>query len=147
MIKIGRSLIALPAALIAAFVAHLFMGVAFGMGHGFEAVAQLWEAPDMASMPIGGTYIILVTRAVTLAAFVSVLALLVPAYNKQVAVVAAATVIALGVALFLYVAYKAIVVGPPLSFGAWYRNALEAAGIISGGVAGIAAWQSARSHA
>ncbi|MDZ4759931.1 MAG: hypothetical protein SGJ21_02520, partial [Alphaproteobacteria bacterium] len=59
------------------YAANHSIGAAFGIIHGIERVEEFWEAPDMAGVPIIGTYIIFITRTISAASFVGAIIYLV----------------------------------------------------------------------
>lgn len=143
----GRWLVALPVAFAAAFLAHLFAGITFGIGNGFEDVQKLLAATDMAGMPITGTFIIFFTRAITTAALVGALIYVVPNYKKQVAFAAVSIIIAFAVGLIGFVIYMSASGTLDISLGGWYRSILESVAYVLGGIAGFGVLKDAQRRA
>ena len=122
MVTTLRWVFALPTGIIAAFLAHLLCVLAFGIGHGFDTIFDFYEATDMAGMPISGTYILFVSRAVPAGAFLYTTIFVLPKYKKQIAVVLAGVTIILLAGAGVYLAVKLY---PFLRIGVWYRLILE----------------------
>lgn len=138
-----RWLVALPAALIAAIAAHFLVSFALSIGHGFDTIASFWRASDMNGMPVSGTYIVLVTRAVSAAALVGVIAYLVPKYNRTIGLASAFVVGVAAIVLFIYLVWSLVSSGADVGVGVWYRTSLEVLGIVGGALAGAAVGASA----
>ena len=122
MITTLRWIFALPAGVIAAFLAHLLCVLAFGIGHGFDTIFDFYEATDMAGMPISGTYVLFVSRAVPAGVFLYTTIFVLPKYKKQIAVALAGVTIILLAGAGVYLAVKLYLF---LSIGVWYRLILE----------------------
>ena len=120
------------------FAANLTIGKAFGMIHGYERVDAFWEAPDMDGVPIIGTYIIFVTRAIAAASLVGVMIYIVPRYHKQVAIVVASLVSAAAIGFLGFILFQ--VANADLNIGpeGWYKHSLDMLSIIFGAIFG--AW-------
>lgn len=125
LLRAGRWLVALPAGALAAFAAHMALGFMFSLGHGFETVGRFWASPDMAGMPISGTYIMFVSRLATGVAFLYVTIALIPNYKKQAAVVLVVVLSLVVVGGLIYLAWATSASGDALTVGIWYRNILE----------------------
>ena len=132
-ITILRWAIAVPAGIMLWYAANHSIGIAFGVIHGFERVEAFWDAPDMDGVPIIGTYIIFVTRAVAAASLVGVIIYIVPRYHKQVAIIAASLVSATFSGFMLF---EAVSADQSISPEGWYRLILDMLSIIFGAVAG-----------
>ena len=132
-ISILRWIFALPIGGLAAFLVHLLNVFAFSIAHGFDEVSDLYDAIDMAGMPITGTYIIFFTRAATTGVFLYTTIFLVPKYKKPIAVMLAGVNIILAVGMLVYLAGMMYHV---LSIGAWYRLILECVSLCFGAVIG-----------
>jgi hypothetical protein len=137
VINILRWAAAVPMAVLAAFAVHMALGITFGIGHGFDKVEFFWLSRDMASMPISGTYIMLVTRAASTCTLVGVAAWVVPRLKIQVGIVLAIVICIYTSALFIYVLYQSVHLGLTLGFSGWYRSILEWVSIIIGCAFGI----------
>jgi hypothetical protein len=137
MISLLRWVAALPIAVLAAFVAHYILYLTFSTTHGQEAVDMFWESRDMAGMPISGTYMLLVSRAVTTGTLVGVAAWVAPQFKKQIGFSLAIIVSILSITFLIYLLYLSVRHEFPLGFGGWYRGLLELAGIILGCSAGV----------
>jgi hypothetical protein len=136
--NILRWIIAVPAGLMLWFAANYSIGIAFGFLHGFEAVDEFWESPDMNGMPISGTFIILVTRIVAAASLVGMIIYVVPRYHKRVAIVAASLVSAAAVGFLGFILFQAMSADLNIGLDGWYKNILDMLSIIFGGIVG--AW-------
>ena len=138
-INILRWVIALPAGLMLWFAANYSIGMAFGIIHGFERVDSFWEAPDMDGMPIIGTYMMFVTRAIAAASLVGVMIYIVPSYHKQVAIVVASFVSVAAVGFLGFIWFQTAT-NADLNIGpeGWYKHILDVLSIIFGAVVG--AW-------
>ena len=136
MISLLRWVAALPLGVLAAFAAHMILGFNFGIAHGFEEVGLFWDSPDMAGMPIRGTYIMLGTRAVSACALVSVAAWVAPQFKKQIGLSLAIIISILSIAFLIYLLYQSVRFELAWGFSVWYRSILELAGIIIGCVFG-----------
>jgi glucan phosphoethanolaminetransferase (alkaline phosphatase superfamily) len=134
-INIIRWAIAVPAGVMLWYAANHSVGIAFGIIHGFDRVDAFWEAPDMDGVPIIGTYIILVTRAVAAASLVGIIIYIVPRHHKQVAIITAALVTIGAVAIFVY---QAVSTDQHISGEGWYKLALDMLSMMFGGMGG--AW-------
>lgn len=151
MISFGRWLLAFPAGAVAAVAAHFLVTFAFGLGHGFDTVASFWAAPDMNGMSISGTYIVVVTRALTSAVFVGVTCWLVPAFHRYVGVTFALLVVVGSASLLGYLLWATSNAGVHLGLGVWYRNLLEfvsySLGAIVGAAVGVSEAENHRANA
>ncbi len=143
-INILRWVIAVPAGIMLWYAANHSIGAAFGIIHGLDRVEEFWEAPDMAGVPIIGTYIIFVTRTIAAASFVSTIIYLVPNYRKQVAIIAASVVSVAAVGFLGFLLFEAATSEPGLSPDGWYKHILDMLSIIFGATAG--AWLAYRSQ-
>ena len=132
-ITILRWAIAVPAGIMLWYAANHSIGIAFGIIHGFERVEAFWDAPDMDGVPIIGTYIIFVTRAVAAASLVGVIIYIVPRYHRQVAIIAASLVSA---AFSGFMLFEAVSADQSISLEGWYRLILDMLSIIFGAIAG-----------
>jgi hypothetical protein len=137
--NILRWAIAVPAGIMLWFAANYSIGTAFGIIHGFDRVDEFWDAPDMAGVPIIGTYIIFITRTISAASLVGAIIYIVPRYHKQVAIGAAALLSAAAAGILGFVMFQAataedLKIGPD----GWYRQILDLLSIIFGAVVG--AW-------
>ena len=117
------------------YAANHSVGIAFGIIHGFDRVDAFWEAPDMDGVPIIGTYIIFVTRAVAAASLVGIIIYIVPRYHKQIAIIAAALVSVGAAAIFIY---QIVSTDQHLSGEGWYKLILDMLSMMLGGAGG--AW-------
>ena len=92
----------------------------------------------MDGVPVIGTYIIFVTRAIAAASLVGMVIFMVPRHHKQVGIIVASlvSVAAVGFSAFrlFQIANSDLNIGPD----GWYRHALEMFSIIFGAIAG--AW-------
>ena len=143
-INILRWVIAVPAGIMLWYAANHSIGAAFGIIHGLDRVEEFWEAPDMAGVPIIGTYIIFVTRTIAAASFVSAIIYLVPSYRKQVAIIAASVVCVATAGLLGFLLFEAATSDPVLNLDGWYKHILDMLSIIFGATAG--AWLAYRSQ-
>lgn len=134
-INIIRWAIAVPAGVMLWYAANHSVGIAFGIIHGFDRVDAFWEAPDMDGVPIIGTYIIFVTRAVAAASLVGIIIYIVPRYHKQIAIIAAALVSVGAAAIFIY---QIVSTDQHLSGEGWYKLILDMLSMMLGGAGG--AW-------
>ena len=132
-ITILRWAIAVPAGIMLWYAANHSIGIAFGIIHGFERIEAFWDAPDMDGVPIIGTYIIFVTRAVAAASLVGVIIYIVPRYHRQVAIIAASLVSA---AFSGFMLFEAVSADQSISLEGWYRLILDMLSIIFGAIAG-----------
>lgn len=139
MINLLRWVAALPLGLIASFAAYMIIDFNFSVIYGYEKVALFWQAHDMAGMPITGSFIMLVTRVLQACALVSVAALVVPQFKKQVGFYLAIIASILSVALVSYLFYRVYTSGLALGFSGWYRGILETTSLIVGCVVGAGA--------
>ena len=143
-INILRWVIAVPAGIMLWYAANHSIGAAFGIIHGLDRVEEFWEAPDMAGVPIIGTYIIFVTRTIAAVSLVGTIVYLVPNYRKQVAIIAA-SVVSVATAGFLgFLLFEAATSDPGLSPDGWYKHILDMLSIIFGATAG--AWLAYRNQ-
>lgn len=131
-----RWVAAIPAGIASAVAMHLFVSVAFSIGHGFGTVASFWAAADMNGMWVSGTYILFVTRAATAAALVGVIVHVSPAMHKQVAIISTSIVCLASLVMLAFLSWVAGKSGASLVFGTWYRAILEFTSIVVGCVAG-----------
>ena len=143
-INILRWAIAVPAGIILWYAANHSIGAAFGIIHGLDRVEEFWEAPDMAGVPIIGTYIIFITRTISAASFVGAVIYLVPSYRKQVAIIAASVVCLATAGLLGFLLFEAANSDTGLSTDGWYKHILDMLSIIFGATAG--AWLAYRSQ-
>ena len=143
-IHILRWAIAVPAGIILWYAANHSIGAAFGIIHGLDRVEEFWEAPDMAGVPIIGTYIIFVTRTIAAVSLVGTIIYLVPNYRKQVAIIAASVVSVAAVGFLGFVLFDAATSDPGLSPDGWYKHILDMLSIVFGSTAG--AWLAYRSQ-
>ena len=143
-INILRWAIAVPAGIILWYAANHSIGAAFGIIHGLDRVEEFWEAPDMAGVPIIGTYIIFVTRTIAAVSLVGTIIYLVPNYRKQVAIIAASVVSVAAVGFLGFVLFEAATSDPGLSPDGWYKHILDMLSIVFGSTAG--AWLAYRSQ-
>lgn len=134
-INILRWTIAVPAGVLLWYAANHSIGMAFGIIHGFERVDAFWESPDMDGVPIIGTYIIFLTRAVAAASLVGIIVYIVPRYRKQVAIIAAALVSVGAAAIFIY---QIVSTDQSISAEGWYKLVLDMLSMMFGGAGG--AW-------
>ena len=138
MMQLARWVVAVPAGLGAAVSTFFLLSFVFSIAHGFDAVAAFWAAPDMNGMPIAGTYIIFGTRAITAAVLVAVIAKIVPAHHRHVAVASGCVVGVLSFVLFAYVTRTVVAMDMSLTMGMWYRNILELVSLLAGSAIGAA---------
>ena len=143
-INILRWVIAVPAGIMLWYAANHSIGAAFGIIHGLDRVEEFWEAPDMAGVPIIGTYIIFVTRTIAAASLVGTIIYLVPNYRKQVAIIAASVVSVAAIGFLGFVLFDAATSDPGLSLDGWYKHILDMLSIVFGSTAG--AWLAYRSQ-
>ena len=143
-IHILRWAIAVPAGIILWYAANHSIGAAFCIIHGLDRVEEFWEAPDMAGVPIIGTYIIFVTRTIAAVSLVGTIIYLVPNYRKQVAIIAASVVSVAAVGFLGFVLFDAATSDPGLSPDGWYKHILDMLSIVFGSTAG--AWLAYRSQ-
>ena len=143
-LNILRWAIAVPAGIMLWYAANHSIGAAFGIIHGIERVEDFWEAPDMAGVPIIGTYIIFITRTVSAASFVGAIIYLVPSYRKQVAIITASVVCVATAGLLGFLLFEAATSDPGLSPDGWYKHILDMLSIMFGATAG--AWLARRSQ-
>lgn len=143
-INILRWAIAVPAGIMLWYAANHSIGAAFGIIHGLDRVEEFWEAPDMAGVPIIGTYIIFVTRTIAAVSLVGTIIYLVPNYRKQVAIIAASVVSVAAVGFLGFVLFEAATSDPGLSPDGWYKHILDMLSIVFGSTAG--AWLAYRSQ-
>ena len=143
-LNILRWVIAVPAGIMLWYAANHSIGAAFGIIHGLDRVEEFWEAPDMAGVPIIGTYIIFVTRTIAAASVVSAIIYLVPSYRKQVAIIAASVVCVATAGFLGFLLFEAATSDPGLSPDGWYKHILDMLSIIFGATAG--AWLAYRSQ-
>ena len=143
-INILRWAIAVPAGIILWYAANHSIGAAFGIIHGLDRVEEFWEAPDMAGVPIIGTYIIFITRTIAAVSLVGTIIYLVPNYRKQVAIIAASVVSVAAVGFLGFVLFEAATSDPGLSPDGWYKHILDMLSIMFGATAG--AWLARRSQ-
>ena len=137
-INMVRWIIAVPAGLMLWFTANFSIGKAFGMIHGFELIDSFWEAPDMDGIPIIGTYILIVTRAIAAASLVGVIIYIVPRYHKQVAIVVASLVSTAAVGFLGFILFQTANADLTIAPEGWYKQGLDMLSIIFGAVFG--AW-------
>ncbi len=137
-INIVRWVIAVPAGLLLWFAANFSIGQAFGIIHGFDRVDAFWEASGMDGVPVIGTYIIFVTRAIAAASLVGMVVFMVPRHHKQVGIIVACIVSIAAVGFSAFRLFQ--IVNSDLNIGpdGWYRHALEVFSMIFGAIAG--AW-------
>ena len=126
------------------YAANHSIGASFGIIHGLDRVEEFWEAPDMAGVPIIGTYIIFVTRTIAAASFVSAIIYLVPSYRKQVAIIAASVVCVATAGFLGFLLFEAATSDPGLSPDGWYKHILDMLSIMFGATVG--AWLAYRSQ-
>ena len=142
--NILRWAIAVPAGIMLWYAANHSIGAAFGIIHGLDRVEEFWEAPDMAGVPIIGTYIIFVTRTIAAVSLVGTIIYLVPNYRKQVAIIAASVVSVAAVGFLGFVLFDAATSDPGLSPDGWYKHILDMLSIVFGSTVG--AWLAYRSQ-
>jgi hypothetical protein len=143
-IHILRWALAVPAGIMLWYAANHSIGTAFGIIHGFDRVDEFWESPDMDGVPIIGTYIIFITRAISAASFVGAIIYLVPSYRKQVAIIAASVVCVATAGFLGFLLFEAATSDPGLSPDSWYKHILDMLSIMFGATAG--AWLARRSQ-
>ena len=136
MVNLIRWIVAFPVGIAASFAMHMLSGFAFSLGHGVEKVSRFWEATDMAGMPISGTYIMFFTRATTAAVLVGVSVWIIPKFKRRASVILSIIVLALSVALLIYLLYRAFDVNIFFGFGGWYRIILELVSTVTGAFIG-----------
>ncbi len=135
-ITTARWILALPAGVLVAFLMQMVTDVAFGLGYGFETVYGFYDSPDMAGMPVSGTFILLVSRTASAAILLYTTIVLVPNYKRQAAVILVAGLSMLSIGWFIYVVWSAINTNYTITAGMWYRFILESISLFLGLVVG-----------